>query len=328
MQEGLIRIVKAFFFNVIGLNTSPFLEGLTKTIGNFIFITLELFILFILISSIIEFVMMHVNQNKLQRLFKGRGVLGNIAAAVFGAVTPFCACSTIPMAVGFLKARIPFGSVMSFLIASPLLNPIVLAMLAATVGIGNAIIYFVLTFSLAVVFGVVLNSLGYSKYVRSVDIGCSCSGGNDIQEKDYRRQLPLGQKIKLSLKSGWNSLRPILPYLFVGVAIGAAIYGYLPDGNTFARYAGRDNFFAVPIAALVGIPLYIRAETAIPIAMSLISKGVGMGTAIALIIGGAGMAIPEMTMLAKIFKRKLLITFIAVIFLVAVISGYIFNIVM
>ncbi|MFA8298635.1 MAG: permease [Hyphomicrobiales bacterium] len=324
MQEKLIHYIKELFFNVIGIHQTPFLEGFTKTIGNFIYITAELFILFIAISAIIEFVIIHINQQKLQKLFKGRGLIGNIAAAIFGAITPFCACSTIPMAVGFFNAKVPFGPVMSFLISSPLLNPIVLAMLAATVGIMNAILYFILTFILAVFFGYLLEKLGFAKYVKPIRAD---NKKHQIKDGiDSRRYLPIGNKVTISLRAGWNSLKPILTYLFIGVAIGAAIYGYLPDGNTFARYAGQSSLLAVPIAAIIGIPLYIRAETAIPIAMSLISKGVGMGTAIALIIGGAGMAIPEMTMLAKIFRRKLLITFIFTIFLVAVVSGYIFNV--
>ena len=324
MQEGLINAIRNLFYNGIGIEATPFIENLTKTLGNFIFITLELFILFIAITAIIEYIMIHVNQNKLQKLFKGKGIIGNIAGAIFGAVTPFCACSTIPMTVGFLNAKLPFGSVMSFLISSPLLNPIIVAMLASTVGVRNAIIYFVMAFTLAVIFGYVLEKLGFSKYVKSVKV----SGGKDlvVNGKDIRRKYSIKLKLGLSLKAGWDSLKPILTYLFIGVGIGAAIYGYLPEGNTIAKYAGEGNLFAVPLASIVGIPLYIRAETAIPIAMSLISKGVGMGTAIALIIGGAGMAIPEMTMLAKIFKRKLLLSFITVIFLVAVISGYAFNI--
>ena len=324
MQEGLINAIRNLFYNGIGIEATPFIENLTKTLGNFIFITLELFILFIAITAIIEYIMIHVNQNKLQKLFKGKGIIGNIAGAIFGAVTPFCACSTIPMTVGLLNANLPFGSVMSFLISSPLLNPIIVAMLASTVGVRNAIIYFVMAFTLAVIFGYVLEKLGFSKYVKSVKV----SGGKDlvVNGKDIRRKYSIKLKLGLSLKAGWDSLKPILTYLFIGVGIGAAIYGYLPEGNTIAKYAGEGNLFAVPLASIVGIPLYIRAETAIPIAMSLISKGVGMGTAIALIIGGAGMAIPEMTMLAKIFKRKLLLSFITVIFLVAVISGYAFNI--
>jgi len=325
MQESLIILFRNLFYNTLGVIQTPFYEGLTKTLGNFVFITLELFILFIVITAIIEYIMIHVNQNKLQKLFEGKGIIGNIAATTFGAVTPFCACSTIPMTVGFLNAKVPFGSVMSFLISSPLLNPIIVAMLAATVGVTNAAIYFALSFSLSVLFGYLLNKFGFSKYIKSVKV----SGGGHVNNGiDTRKTLSIGEKVSLSLKAGWDSLKPILPYLFAGVAVGAAIYGYLPEGETIAKYAGDGNIFAVPIASVVGIPLYIRAETAIPIAMSLISKGVGMGTAIALIIGGAGMAIPEMTMLAKIFKRKLLFAFIGVIFLVAVISGYAFNIIM
>jgi len=326
MQEGLIHLFRSLFYNLIGVAPTSFYENLTKTLGNFVFITLELFILFIAITAFIEYVMIHVNQNKLQKLFRGKGIIGNIAGAIFGAVTPFCACSTIPMTVGFLNASLPFGSVMSFLISSPLLNPIIVAMLAATVGVQNAAIYFVLAFTLSVFFGFALEKLGFAKYVKAVRV----SGGKDsvVDGFDIRKKLSIKEKIGVSLKAGWDSLRPILPHLFIGVGIGAAIYGYLPEGETIAKYAGEDNLFAVPLASIVGIPLYIRAETAIPIAMSLISKGVGMGTAIALIIGGAGMAIPEMTMLAKIFKKKLLFSFIAVIFLVAVISGYAFNIIL
>ncbi|MDC1106862.1 permease [Prolixibacteraceae bacterium] len=325
MQDKLIVLVKSLFFEVLDFETTPFMESLTKSLGNFIFITLELFILFIAITALIEFVMMHVSQHKLQRLFKGKGLLGNIAGSLFGAVTPFCACSTIPMTVGFLNANLPFGSVMSFLISSPLLNPIIVAMLGATVGVVNATVYFILAFTLSVVFGYLLEKGGLAKHVRSVKV----SGGSDhiVDGIDKRRLLPLSKKVNISLKAGVDSLKPILGYLFFGVAIGAMIYGYLPEGDTIAKYAGGDNFWAVPLAAIVGIPLYIRAETAIPIAMSLITKGVGMGTAISLIIGGAGMAIPEMSMLAKIFKPKLLIIFVAVIFLVAVISGYVFNVI-
>ncbi|MCL3782159.1 permease [Prolixibacteraceae bacterium JC049] len=323
MQESLINLIRDLWYNVFNVEATPFWESFTKTIGNFIFITLELFILFIAITAVIEYVMMHVNQNKLQQLFKGKGIAGNIAGAIFGAVTPFCACSTIPMTVGFINAKLPFGSVMSFLISSPLLNPIIVAMLAATVGVTNATIYFSLAFTLAVLFGYILEKMGFASYVREVRI--TNGKVNVVDGIDERRKLNVKQKVKLSLIAGWQSLQPILVYLFIGVAVGAAIYGYLPEGDTIAKYAGKGNVFAVPLASIIGIPLYIRAETAIPIAMSLITKGVGMGTAIALIIGGAGMAIPEMTMLAKIFKRKLLISFVTVIFLVAVISGCAFN---
>ena len=120
-------------------------------------------------------------------------------------------------------------------------------------------------------------------------------------------------------------MRPVLGYLLVGVALGAGIYGYMPQ-DFVLKIAGPDNLFAIPVAAVLGIPLYIRAETAIPIGVALMAKGMSIGTVIALVIGGAGMAIPEMTMLASIFRKKLVIMIIAVIFLTAVIAGYLFNV--
>lgn len=145
------------------------------------------------------------------------------------------------------------------------------------------------------------------------------------RKKVEPKHLPWGQKIALALRAGWDSLRPIIWYMIIGVALGAIIYGYMPS-EWVLKIAGPENPFAVPVAAIIGVPLYIRAETAIPIGVALMGKGMSIGAVIALVIGGAGMAIPEMSMLASIFKKKLVILIAVVIFLTAVISGYLFNI--
>lgn len=299
------------------------MNTLLDTIQYFIVITIELLVLFIGITAIVEFIMMHVSEEKMQKYLSGKGLWGNIIATGIGALTPFCACSTIPMTVGFLNAKVPFGATMSFLISSPLLNPIIIGMLAVLVGVKAAILYFILSFVLSVFFGFFLEKTGFQKYVKNVRV----KGGLKMDTSKPTRQLALKQKVKLSLLAGWNTLKPVLIYLLIGVALGAGIYGYMPD-DFVLRIAGPDNIFAVPIAAIVGIPLYIRVETAIPIAVSLVGKGMGMGTAIALIIGGAGMAIPEMSMLAGIFKIKLVAAIVAVIFITAVVSGFVFNIIL
>jgi uncharacterized membrane protein YraQ (UPF0718 family) len=298
------------------------MNTLVETLQYFIVITGELIVLFIGITTIIEFIMMHISKETMQKYLSEKGLWGNVIASGLGALTPFCACSTIPMTVGFLNAKVPFGATMSFLISSPLLNPIIIGMLAALASIKAAILYFILIFILSVFFGFFLEKIGFQKYAKKVRVK-----GNvmvDYGNAD-RRLLPLKNKLKLSLKAGLDTLQPVLIYLLIGVAIGAGIYGYMPD-NFVLRIAGPNNIFSVPVAAIVGIPLYIRAETAIPIAISLIGKGMGIGTAVALIIGGAGMAIPEMSMLAGIFKIKLVAAIVAVIFFTAVISGYVFNI--
>lgn len=296
------------------------MNTLIQTLKYFATITVELVVLFILISAIIEYILLHISEEKMQKKLSGKGIIGNIIGATFGALTPFCACSTIPMTVGFLNAKVPFGSAMSFLIASPLLNPIIIGMLAAMVGLKAAIIYFVIAFICSIVFGMVLEKSGGQKFIKNLKPKNSCC----CCDKTEARSLSVKEKVKLSFKSAWDSLRPILVYLLIGVALGAAIYGYLPD-DFVLKVAGPDNTFAVPVAAIVGIPLYIRAETAIPIGVALMGKGMSIGAVIALVIGGAGMAIPEMSMLAGIFKLKLVAAIVATVFFTAVISGYVFN---
>ncbi|MDD4347376.1 MAG: permease [Desulfitobacteriaceae bacterium] len=293
------------------------MNTLMSTIKYFFVITAELTVLFLGISTIVALILMYLPQEKIKTWMSNKGILGNFVGALFGALTPFCACSTIPMTLGFLEIGVPFGATMSFVIASPLLNPIVLAMLLALMGLKVAITYFVVVFGASIIFGIILEKTGMSKLVKNVRI--KGDGYTDTEVPQAFKS-----KLKLSFLKAWGDFYSILGYLLVGVGIGAIIYGYLPE-DLVLKYAGPDNLFAIPIAALIGIPLYIRAETAIPIGLSLMQKGMSVGAVIALIIGGAGMAIPEMSMLAGIFKKKLVASILIVIFLTAVIGGYIFN---
>lgn len=300
------------------------MNTLIDTLRYFVLITIELIALFVFISALVEIILMYVPEEKIRRRLSGTGVFGNIVAAGFGALTPFCACSTIPMTVGFLNAGVPFGSTMSFLIASPLLNPIILGMLDAMVGIKAMVAYFVIAFLCSILFGFLLEKIGAQKYVKNVRLkpASCCAGSHEVVDK---HSLPFPSKLKVAFAGAWDSLRPIMGYLLVGVALGAGIYGYMPQ-DFVMKIAGSDNPFAIPVAAVLGIPLYIRAETAIPIGLALMGKGMSIGAVISLIIGGAGMAIPEMTMLASIFKKQLVAMIVLVIFLTAVVSGYLFNI--
>lgn len=288
------------------------------TLKYFIFITAELTILFLAISTIVALVLMYLPQEKIRRWMSGKGVIANVMGAFFGSITPFCTCSTIPMTLGLLNMGIPFGAVMSFLIASPLMNPIILAILIALMGLKTASVYLIVTFLASVVFGVILEKMGGEELVKKVRI--------KSDEHKNNEDIPdiFTDKLKLSFSKAWSDFRNVLVYLLFGVGIGALIYGYLPQDFVLS-FAGPENPFAIPLAAIIGIPLYIRAETAIPIGVALMQKGMSVGAVIALIIGGAGMAIPEMSMLASIFKRKLVFAIVSIIFLTAVIGGFVFN---
>jgi len=294
------------------------MNSFSNSVKYFITITAELTVLFLGISTIVALILMYMPREKIKNWMSSKGIWGYFIGAFIGSLTPFCACSTIPLTLGFLEAGITFGAIMSFVISSPLLNPIILAMLVVLMGWQVCVTYFIVVFGGAVVFGVILEKAGAAKLVKNVRIK---SGGHQDTE-----ELPTAfiNKIKLSFLKAWSDFRAVLIYLLIGVGIGAVIYGYMPE-DFVLKYAGPDNPFAIPIAAIIGIPLYIRAETAIPIGVALLQKGMNIGAVIALIIGGAGMAIPEMSMLASIFKKKLVAAVVAVIFLTAVLGGYIFS---
>lgn len=295
------------------------MNNLVTSLKYFLIITVELTALFIGISTIVALILMYIPGEKLRQWLTRRGILGNFLGATVGSLTPFCACSTIPMTLGLLKAGAPFGPVMSFVIASPLLNPIIIGMVAALMGLKACLIYFTVTFAGSIGFGVVLEKFGGAKYVKNVRVKTNCCGAGESE-------IPIAFRDKLmaAFVSAWADFRGVLIYLLIGVGIGAVIYGYIPQ-EWITRVAGPDNPFAIPVAAVIGVPLYIRAESAIPIGLALAQKGMSMGAVIALIIGGAGMAIPEMAMLAGIFKKRLVASFVFVIFTTAVAGGYIFN---
>ncbi|MBI5118878.1 permease [Candidatus Poribacteria bacterium] len=294
------------------------MNSLVDTLKFFGYIMTELTSLFLGISALIGLIRQFISDEKLRFWLSHKGVKGSFLGALFGAVTPFCACSTIPVTVGLLKAKAPFGSVMSFVLASPILDPLILGLMTAMLGWRISMAYALTTFAAAIIGGLFLEKSGFAGYVKNVRV----SGNLD----DSFHAVTFAAKIREAFRQAWRDLRAVLIYLVIGVAAGAVIYGYIPQ-EFIVKLAGPKNPFAIPIAALVGIPLYIRAETAIPIGLALVKKGMSPGAVIALIIGGAGMAIPEMTMLASIFKTRLVAALVCGVFLIAVITGLAVNLI-
>ena len=283
----------------------------------------ELVALFIGITFLVGLLQEYVPQDKIQAFLTRapRGV-GNIIGAGFGALTPFCSCSTIPILVGLLNTGVPFGICISFLLASPLLNPVIFGLLLALLGWKITILYAIFTFAVAVVSGLILEKLGFARHVKSVTVvGSDANNPDTVLANEagfWERHKP---RIKRAGSFAWTLFKHIAVYLLIGAAIGSVIYGFVPE-ELIVKIAGPDNLFAIPIAAVVGIPMYIRAETIIPISAVLLGKGMAIGAVVALIIGGAGMSIPEISLLAAIFKKKLVSIFVTAILLVAVLAGF------
>lgn len=209
---------------------------------------------------------------------------------------------------------------MSFLVASPLLNPVILALFFAMLGWKATVLYGVMTFVAAVLIGAVWERMGLAgtyKRVR-VEFGCCAENGT------ANGPLTGKEKVRRAALQTKGLFLQVVPYLLIGAAIGAFIYGFVPE-DLIIKVAGPGNFFTIPVAAVIGIPMYIRVETIIPIGSVLLAKGMSIGALMALIIGGAGASIPELTLLASIFKPKLVVVFTVTVLLVAVIAGCVFQ---
>ncbi|NPV27554.1 MAG: permease [Firmicutes bacterium] len=302
------------------------LNNLVSAGKYFVLITGELLILFIGISFLVALLQEFVSEKTVRQvLTRPKKWLGNILGAVLGAATPFCSCSTIPVLVGLLNGGAPFGASMSFLVASPLLNPVILALFLSMMGWKITLVYAVMTFIAAVLIGALWERLGLASEYKMVGIQstCCCCSTGVISLED----LPLTNidKVKRAGSQTCTLFRQVLPYLIIGAGIGAFIYGFVPE-QFIIKVAGPGNRVAIPIAAIIGVPMYIRVETMIPIASVLMSKGMSLGAVMALIIGGAGASIPEVTLLASIFKPRLVAAFVITILAVAIFSGYIFQV--
>ena len=292
------------------------LDSIMEFIKTFVMLFFELFILFIIVSFIVSLIQQVVSEEKIKRfLSKPNQAISYVLGMVFGAMTPFCSCSTIPILAGLLNSKVPFGPAMSFLIASPLMNPLMIFMLWALLGWKVAVVYFILLAIFSVLTGLVFSKMNLSKSYKGVNV----KGDGFFANKTESR-------FKQALNDAWAFLYPMLPYLFIGVFIGAFIYGFVPE-TFITKYASGGGIISVFIASIIGIPMYIRPETMLPIAGALASKGMSLGTVVSLIIGGAGASIPEVVLLSKLFKKEFVVSFVIAILVVAISAGLIVNIV-
>lgn len=275
-------------------------------------IAAELVALFLGISFLIVLINRKIGEKRLQSWLAGGRLTAPLKGLVLGMLTPFCSCSTLPMLMGMLKAGAPFAAAAAFLIASPLLNPIILGIITLLFGwqvmLGYASVTVVGTLLVAITWDV----LGLERHVKKVRV----QGSWNDEEPWKGIKAEAGPAWKQSV----SGFKPLIIPMLIGVSIGALIYGTVPE-SLLVQVAGPGNWWAVPMAALIGIPLYVRTEAALPMGLALTSAGMGIGPLFALIIGGAGASPPEVSMLAAIFKPPLVMTFVGSILAVAIAGG-------
>lgn len=246
--------------------------------------------------------------------------LGNVVAAGLGVVTPFCSCSAVPAFIGFVAAGVPIGVTMSFLIASPMVNEVAIALLLGLFGPGPTLLYVAAGLLVAVVGGFVLGRVGAERWVEPFVFETRVRAG----ALDPAAGLTWADRLAMGRTEVVTILRRIWPYLLVGIGLGAVIHGWAP-ADLFARWAGPDNPVAVPVAVLLGIPLYSNAAGILPLVEALHDRGLPMGTLLAFMMAVVALSLPELILLRRVLRPRLIATFVGVVGAGIVAVGYLFN---
>ncbi len=294
---------------------------LTEAVHFFIEDTTKIFTLLVTIIFAVAIIRSFFPPERTRKFLAGKGLfVAHVLAALLGVVTPFCSCSACPLFIGFVEAGIPLGVTFSFLISSPMVNEVALILLFGLFGWKIAAIYLGTGLFVAVVAGMVIGRLNMERFVA-----------------DYVWEIRMGQaeipqmswKERIDYARGYvkDILSKIWLYVLGGIAIGALVHGYVPQ-DFLLRYAGPSNPFAVPVAVILGVPLYSNAAGVIPIVQALMAKGLPLGTTLAFMMAVTALSFPEMVILSQVLKKQLIMTFIGVVSISIVIVGYVFNFIM
>lgn len=287
----------------------------------FLFDSIKIVLLLVGIIFAVTVVRSFFSVERTRALLGGRREgAGNVLAAGLGVVTPFCSCSAVPAFIGFVAAGVPLGVTLSFLIASPMVNEIALVMLLGMFGWGVAALYLASGLTLAVVAGMVLGRLHLEAWVEPFVFETRLGG----KVLDPSRQLTWGERLQMGVEEAGSILGRIWPYLLVGIGLGSVIHGWVPQ-SFFLRVAGPGQPLAVPVAVLLGIPLYSNAAGILPLVEALHAKGLAMGTTLAFMMAVVALSLPEMIILRRVLKPRLIGLYVAVVGVGILATGYLFN---
>lgn len=305
-----------FNFSVLKLEESSLLG---EAVNFFIYDSIKIFILLFGIIFLVTFIRSYLPPEKIKKLLTNRfEFTGNILAALFGIITPFCSCSAVPLFIGFVESGVPLGVTFSYLISAPMVNEVAAVMLLGLFGPTIALLYITSGVAIAVVVGFILGKLKLEHLVEDYVWKIKAGDNNQVIK------LTIKERFEESLRYTKDLVKKVFPYVLLGVGLGSIIHGYAPE-NLLTHIAGKNNLFAVPIAVAIGVPLYSNAAGTIPIVKSLIEKGLPLGTSLSFMMAVTALSLPEMIILRKVLKPKLLAIYISILTLGIMFTGFVFN---
>jgi uncharacterized protein len=304
-------------YDLFGMEQGTRLSGALEF---FIYDTIKIFLLLSVIIFAVSFIRSYFSPERTKRILSHkREFIGNILAALLGIVTPFCSCSAVPLFIGFVEAGVPLGVTFSFLISSPMVNEVAVVLLWGLFSWKVAVIYMSAGLSVAIVAGAIIGRLKLESWVEEYVYKIQSMGMaiNSVKQSFKDRLVYARMNTAEILQKVWL-------YVIIAIGIGGFIHGYAPD-DFLVKYAGNGNPFAVPLAVMIGVPLYSNAAGVIPIVYVLMEKGMSMGTVLAFMMAVTALSLPEMIILRKVLKIKLLAVFVGIMTVTIIGVGYLFN---
>lgn len=319
-------------YGLCGLDAA---SRLGAALNFFVYDSIKIVLLLFAISFLMGIVNAYFPVERLRNFLTTHKLFGlqYLLAALFGAVTPFCSCSSIPLFIGFVKGGIPLGVTFAFLITSPLVNEVAVAMLAATFGWKVTVIYVASGILLGTVLGAILGKFKLerllSPWVRQIqEMSAQMAAGTDANLGDGKpSEAPrptFFQRLPGIARGSLNIVRGVILYVIIGIGIGAAMHGYVPTGF-FENFLSSEHWYAVPLAVILAVPMYSNAAGVVPIIEVLVAKGVAIGTALSFMMAVVGLSLPEAMMLKKVMSLKLLLIFFGTVALSIIVLGLLFN---
>ena len=325
MFDWIQQIADWVVFDVLGMEAK---NHLAEALNFFIYDTTKILLLLFVIIFLMGIVNSYFPIDKVRNYLSRNKLYGleYLMASLFGVVTPFCSCSSVPLFIGFVKGGIPLGVTFAFLVTSPLVNEVAIGLFLGLFGAKTTLIYVISGVLLGTISGIILQKLNLERYltpwVKEVLANAQREQDAFISEKQtFRQRLPIiwDEVIKI--------LKGVVPYVIVGIAIGGLMHGYIPEGF-FEQYMNKDNWLAVPMATILAVPMYSNASGILPVVQVLVAKGIPLGTAIAFMMGVVGLSLPEAMLLKKVMTMKLIGIFFGVVTLCIIFSGYMFNLIL
>lgn len=315
---GLDSAVNFVLFKLLGLDPAI---RLTEALRFFLFEVPKILILLTAIVFAVGIVRSFFSAEKTKRMLEGKPLfVGNVMASLLGIVTPFCSCSAVPLFLGFVEAGIPLGVTFSFLIAAPMINEVALVLLFGLFGWKTALMYAGTGFAIAIVAGWIIGKLRLERFVE--EWVYSVKMGESAQEA----ALTWSGRLDAGVHAVKEIVAKVWIYVMLGIAVGAFIHGYVPE-NMMASIMGKDAWWSVPAAVIVGVPMYSNAAGIIPVVQSLLEKGASLGTVLAFMMSVIGLSLPEMIILRKVLKIRMILIFAGIVAVGIMIVGFIFNLV-